>query len=46
MGWESSDVFKFDFGPLLQGEMRITKVKSAYNLLIVGLRDLQCKTNL
>ena len=23
MGWESSDVFRFDFGPLLQGQMRI-----------------------
>ena len=33
-------------GPLLQGQTRIAKLKSAYNLLIVGLRCLQCETNL
>ena len=45
---ESFDVhvFRFDHGPLLQGQTTITKLKSAYNLLIVGLRDLQCETNL
>ena len=26
----------FDFGPLLQGQMRISKHKSAYNSLIIG----------
>ena len=36
---ESSDV-RFDLGPLLQGQMRITKVKSAYNSLIIGARGL------
>ena len=48
MGWESSDMVTFDLGPLLQGQMRITKlkVKSAYNLLIIGPRGLQCETNL
>ena len=46
MGWESSDVFRFDPGPLLQGQTRIPKLKSAYNSLIVGPRGLQCQTNL
>ena len=35
MGWESSGVVGFDFGPLLQGQMRTAKVKSAYNSLIM-----------
>ena len=46
MGWESFDVIRFDLGPLLQGQMRIAKLKSAYNSLIIGLRGLQCETNL
>ena len=46
MGWESFDVVRFDLGPLLQGHTRIAKVKSAYNLLIIGPRGLQCETNL
>ena len=33
-------------GPLLQGQTRIAKLKSAYNSLIVGPRGLQCQTNL
>ena len=36
MGWESSGVVGFNVGPLLQGHMRITKVKSAYNTLIMS----------
>ena len=40
MGWESSDVVGFDLGPLLQGETRIAKLKSAYNSLIIGPRGL------
>ena len=40
MGWESFGVVGFDLGPLLQGQMRIAKVKSAYNSLIVGPRAL------
>ena len=36
MGWESFDVVRFDLGPLLQGQMRIDKLKSAYNLLNIG----------
>ena len=37
---------RFDPGPLLQGQTRIPKLKSVYNLLIIGLRRLQCETNL
>ena len=40
MGWESSDVVRFDLGPLFHGQTRITKIKSAYNLLIIGPRCL------
>ena len=36
MDWESSGVVGFDLGPLLQGQTRIAKVKSAYNSLIIG----------
>ena len=38
MDWESSGVVGFDLGPLLQGQTRIAKVKSAYNSLIIGPR--------
>ena len=46
MGWESSDVVRFDLGPLLQGEIRTAEVKSDYNLLSIGPTGLQCETNL
>ena len=46
MGWESSDVVRFDLGPRLQGQTRIPKLKSAYNSLIIGPRGLQPQTNL
>ena len=46
MGWESCGVVGFDLGPLLQGQTRIAKLKSAYNSLIMGPRNLQCETNL
>ena len=46
MGWESSGVVGFDLGPLLQGQTRIAKFKSAYNSLIIGPGGLQCETNL
>ena len=39
-GGESFDVVGFDLGPLLQGQTRIAKLKSAYNSLIVGPRGL------
>ena len=32
MGWESVGVVRFDLGPFLQGQTRIAKLKSAYNL--------------
>ena len=32
---EFSDVVIFDLGPILQGQTRIAKLKSAYNLLIL-----------
>ena len=38
MSWESSGVDGFDLGPLLQGQTRIAKLKSAYNSLIIGPR--------
>ena len=40
MGWESFCVVRFDLGPLLQGQMRTAKVKSAYNSLIIGPKGL------
>ena len=40
MGWESSGVVEFDLWPLLQDHKRIDKLKSAYNSLIIGPRDL------
>ena len=46
MGWKSSDVVRFDLGPLLQGQTRMAKLKSAYNSLIIGSRGLQYENNL
>ena len=46
MGWESSDVVRFDLGPLLQDQTRIATLKSAYNLLIIVPKCLECETNL
>ena len=46
MSLESSDVFRFDLGPLLQSQMRKAKLKSACNSLIIGPRGLQCETKL
>ena len=46
MSWESFDVVRFNLGPLFQGQTRIVKLKSAYNLFIIGPRGLQCETNL
>ena len=42
-GAANLDVVRFDLGPLLQ--TRIAKLKSAYNLLIIGSRGFQCETN-
>ena len=35
MGRESSGVVGFDLGPLLQGQTRIAKLKSAYDSVII-----------
>ena len=35
MGWESSDMVRFDLGPFLQGQTRTVKLKSAYNSLML-----------
>ena len=40
MGWESYGVDRVDLGSLLQGQMRLAKLKSAYNSLIIGPRGL------
>ena len=40
MGWEFFGVVGFDLGPLLQGQIRIAKLKSAYNSFIIGPRSL------
>ena len=40
MRWESSGVDGFDLGTLFQGQMRIAKLKSAYNSFIIGPRGL------
>ena len=40
MGWEYSGVVGFDLGPLLQGQTRIVKAKTAYNSLIIGPKGL------
>ena len=40
MGWESFGVVRFDLGPLLQGQIRTAKLKSAYKSLIIGSRGL------
>ena len=37
---KSSDVVRFDLGPLIQGQMRIAKLKGAYNSLIIDPRGL------
>ena len=46
MGWESSGMVGFDLGPLLQGQMRIAKLKSAYNSLIIDPSGLGWGTNI
>ena len=34
MGYESFDVVRLHLGPLLQGQIRVAKLKSAFSLLI------------
>ena len=45
MGWEYSDVFRFDLGLVLQSKMRVCKLKGAYISLIIAARGLECETN-
>ena len=45
MSWESFGVVGFDLWPL-QGQTRIAKLKSAYNLLLIDPRGLQYESNL
>ena len=40
MGWESFGVVRFDLGPLLRGQTKKVKLKSAYNSLIISPRGL------
>ena len=44
MGWESSDVVRFDLGPLLQGQMRIAKVKVLITFLLLVLEVCNVKS--
>ena len=46
MGWESFGVVRFDLGPLLQGQLRMAKLKSAHNSHIIGHTGLGWQTNL
>ena len=46
MGWESSGVVGFDLGPLLRGQTRIAKLKSAYSSLIIDPSGLGWLTNI
>ena len=39
-------MIRFDLWPLLQGQMSIAKIKSAYNSLVRVSSGLQCHTNL
>ena len=41
MDWDSFGVVIFHLGPLLQGQTRLAKLKSAYNSLVVGPRGLE-----
>ena len=43
MGWESSDVVRFDLGPLLQGQTRIPKLKVLITHLLVVLEVCNVK---
>ena len=40
MGWDSFGVVRFDLGPLFQAQLRIAKLKIAYNSLVIGPTDL------
>ena len=46
MGWEFSGVVRFDLGPLLQGQMRIAKLKMLITHLLLVLEVKGWQTNL
>ena len=46
MGWESSDVVRYDREPLLQGQTRTAKLKRVHNSFNIDPRGLQCEANL
>ena len=37
---------RFDLWPLLQGQTRVAKLRSAYDSLIIGPSGLGCESNL
>ena len=43
MGWESSDAVRFGLGPLLQGQTKKAKLKSAFNHLLLVLEVCNVK---
>ena len=43
MGWESSDVVRFDLGPLFQGQTRIAKLKVLIPCLLLVLEVCNVK---
>ena len=42
-GWESSDVFRFYLGTLLEGQVRTGKLKSAFTYLLLVLQVCNVK---
>ena len=44
--WGGHIIFDLTLGPLVQGQMRIAKLKSVYNSLIIGSRGSGWQTNL
>ena len=40
MGWETFGLIGFDLGLLVQGHMRVAKLKGAYNSLLIGPRGV------
>ena len=43
---KSLDVVRFDLELLVEGQMRMARLKSAYILLIISPGGLECVTNL
>ena len=41
MGWEFYDVIRFDLRPILQGQMRVAKGKSAGLLLVLEVYNVK-----